>query len=188
MGTKPRSIGLNYESWDEINKKGYDDLIEKKIFMFIEDKINALLKHPVTPRSIVDNFLANSVNVTFNIRDFMQNNPGKRVADDHEKFPGKLDHTTCLAIRIGKKLHAQDKNYEQLAGKLKDNMFSESPYGAIPASLNNMIAIQAAYGNSSKTRTSFPNSDDIWCRIFGKEVYRSEKKFFFSHFFFRRWW
>lgn len=158
MGIKPGSIGLNYESWDEINKKGYDDLIEKKIFMFIEDKINALLKHPVTPRSIVDNFLANSVNVTFNIRDFMQNNPGKRVADDHEKFPGKLDHTTCLAIRVEKRPHVQDKNHEQLAR------------------------------NSSKTRTSFPNSDDIWCRIFGKEVYRSEKKFFFSHFFFRRWW
>ena len=32
---------------------------------------------------------------------FMVDNPGKKLPKDYKEFPGKMDHTTCLATRVG---------------------------------------------------------------------------------------
>jgi hypothetical protein len=33
-------------------------------------------------------------------REFFLNNPGRRLPRDYKLFPGKMDHTTCLCIKI----------------------------------------------------------------------------------------
>lgn len=43
--------------------------------------------------------LKNSVDTTLPSREFMEKNPDKPEPDDHALFPGKMDHTTCVAIR-----------------------------------------------------------------------------------------
>jgi len=34
-------------------------------------------------------------------REFMEKNPDKGLPKDYRKFPGKLDHTTCVSIKVG---------------------------------------------------------------------------------------
>lgn len=34
-------------------------------------------------------------------REWMQNNFGKELPRDYEQYPGKMDHTTCVVVRVG---------------------------------------------------------------------------------------
>lgn len=54
------------------------------------------------PSEIVNAVISHCVNATQSSRDWMHNNPGKRLPRDYVKFPGKMDHTTCVCFTVGK--------------------------------------------------------------------------------------
>lgn len=56
----------------------------------------------LTPKDIVNLVLDYCVRVTTSSRDFMENNPGLKLPSDYKLYPGKMDHTTCVAVRVGK--------------------------------------------------------------------------------------
>jgi len=39
----------------------------------------------------------------------MVNQPGKRLPSDYVEYPGKMDHTTCVCIRVGKQGKISDE-------------------------------------------------------------------------------
>lgn len=38
--------------------------------------------------------------LTLPSKEFMENNLTKKLSHDYRKYPGKLDHTTCLIFRV----------------------------------------------------------------------------------------
>jgi hypothetical protein len=51
--------------------------------------------------SILEAFLRNSLRNTHRCRSFMETNPGARQPTDYYAYPGKMDHTTCVCVRVG---------------------------------------------------------------------------------------
>eukprot|EP01122_Echinamoeba_exundans_P009097 TRINITY_DN3138_c0_g1_i1.p1 TRINITY_DN3138_c0_g1~~TRINITY_DN3138_c0_g1_i1.p1 ORF type:complete len:1118 (+),score=161.61 TRINITY_DN3138_c0_g1_i1:1174-4527(+) len=48
--------------------------------------------------NLVSAVIRNSVDVTLASRSFMESNPDKPEPEDHSEFPGKMDHTTVVAL------------------------------------------------------------------------------------------
>jgi CRP-like cAMP-binding protein len=49
---------------------------------------------------IVEKLIAHAITTTQSSRDFMESFPDKILPKDYKAFPGKLDHTTCVALKI----------------------------------------------------------------------------------------
>lgn len=58
-------------------------------------------KQKLTPAFIVEHLINYCWNITEPSRQWMEQNIGKKLPSDYITFPGKLDHTTCVAIRVG---------------------------------------------------------------------------------------
>lgn len=55
----------------------------------------------VTPQQIVDVLLRHAVDITRSSRDFMERYPSKRLPPDFKTYPGKMDHVSCVCVRVG---------------------------------------------------------------------------------------
>ena len=54
------------------------------------------------PKEVVDLILEYCVRVTKSSREFMEANPGLKLPSNYKLYPGKMDHTTCVVVRVGK--------------------------------------------------------------------------------------
>jgi len=66
--------------------------------------------HPfgsVTPACVTQRLIDHAMIVTQNSRDWMDQNPTKKLPEDFTKYPGKMDHATCVCIKV-KKLGPED--------------------------------------------------------------------------------
>ena len=61
------------------------------------------ISEKIVPSSIVNKLLDHCTKLTKNGREWLESNPGKRMPFDYVKYPGKMDHTTCLAFQVGQK-------------------------------------------------------------------------------------
>lgn len=52
----------------------------------------------LSPADVTRKLISLCVEQTLHTRNFMEQNPEKRQPCDYRAFPGKLDHTTCLAF------------------------------------------------------------------------------------------
>jgi hypothetical protein len=118
LGKTPKELGIEVEgnSWDKV----VDDKWAPKVYDFSEVKLNKLLVKPVTVTSVTRSLIQHSLEVTHPMRNYMQQNPGKRAPSDYTLFPGKLDHTTCLAAKICLKKASWIKASLQLGDKKID--------------------------------------------------------------------
>jgi len=58
-------------------------------------------KTPIkTPLYITQQIIQHCNNITSKGRSFMEKYPGKPLPSNYGKFPGKMDHTTCVCIRV----------------------------------------------------------------------------------------
>eukprot|EP01125_Pyxidicula_operculata_P011840 TRINITY_DN3876_c0_g1_i2.p1 TRINITY_DN3876_c0_g1~~TRINITY_DN3876_c0_g1_i2.p1 ORF type:complete len:291 (+),score=71.37 TRINITY_DN3876_c0_g1_i2:507-1379(+) len=101
LGKSPKDVGLkDVESWDDVDldkgtkikTKYMNDLITKIIF-----EKNKLL----TPKQISKKIIEYCMNITEASRHHMEQNPNLALEDDYQRFPGKMDHTTCIAFKVG---------------------------------------------------------------------------------------
>lgn len=104
LGKKPSEFGLVEETWKEL--EGNDaapsqaSLIQNEFrCRKMEEVINSVPK--VTPQTIVESLLNYCVKTTAACREFMEAHLGGKQPKDYIKYPGKLDHTTCIAVRVG---------------------------------------------------------------------------------------
>jgi len=107
LGKLPSDFGLSSSSWKEIP----DTEIEKLKNKYMTDKLVELisLEKDVTPKSVTLALIDHSMKTTQKSRDFMVNQPGKRLPSDYVEYPGKMDHTTCVCIRVGKQGKISDE-------------------------------------------------------------------------------
>lgn len=98
MGLTPKEISITVpdDDWKNVRDDQYDN-----IFNWSDDFINKMLPNPVTTESLTETFLKHAAVLTTPMRSFMETNPSKKVPPDYRSYPGKLDHTTCLAFNVG---------------------------------------------------------------------------------------
>eukprot|EP01112_Ceratiomyxa_fruticulosa_P016243 TRINITY_DN4877_c0_g1_i2.p1 TRINITY_DN4877_c0_g1~~TRINITY_DN4877_c0_g1_i2.p1 ORF type:complete len:582 (+),score=124.48 TRINITY_DN4877_c0_g1_i2:1929-3674(+) len=64
--------------------------------------VEKLLDGVENPKEISNRLIEHCVQVTKKSRDYMESNNGKRIPDNYVDYPGKMDHTTVLAFKVGK--------------------------------------------------------------------------------------
>lgn len=162
LGLLPKDIGIvGFDAWDQIDFPGEiqlesdsraDEAAMTQILRdkelndarsvrdkWVEDKMNSLvatLGEDPSPEDLVQLFCSHAQDCTKSSRDFMQENPDMSLPKDYTKFPGKMDHTTMTAFRIGR------------AGSADDDAVEDEP--SLMAGLGSMVAgaIGIAAGSS----------------------------------------
>jgi len=97
LGKSPTELGLNVDDWKKAPERE-SSVIKSK---FMCDMANELLKTTKNPAEVAHILIKHSISVTEASRDFMINNPTKKLPVDYVNYPGKMDHSTCVCIRVG---------------------------------------------------------------------------------------
>ena len=100
QGKLPSDFGLREEKWEQVECKTLHSLVDNYIVEFIEREMIPE-DNPVLA-SIVTNCANFVKNFTKSSRNFMEQNPKSKLPADLKLYPGKLDHSTCAAIKVGK--------------------------------------------------------------------------------------
>ena len=102
----PQYIGLTPESCGLTDWSGRDGATDEVVvqkakakFMhrWLREKLVPPGGHP-TPESIVTTLVEHADKTTQSSRDAMEANSDRRLPKDFEKYPGKMDHTACVAL------------------------------------------------------------------------------------------
>ena len=109
QGILPRDLGINVDNWEDesLDLRVTATLFTKYRLQFLKTLLfeeNPIITQ-LSPQSIVQRLLHNSLISTRQSRKFMREHPGKRLPSNFEKYPGKMDHTTALAITVGDVSH-----------------------------------------------------------------------------------
>jgi len=102
LGFTPEDLGMAGDmTWKEAeNEPGSK---EKKAVFMTTLFHDIVLPKGATPNAheMVTRILDYSHTTTDSSRVWMQANPNQRLPSDYTKFPGKLDHTTCVCFQVG---------------------------------------------------------------------------------------
>ncbi|KAH3758579.1 ABC transporter, ATP-binding protein [Pelomyxa schiedti] len=109
LGKTPGAVSAelsSYSTWADAYKAN-PTLTEKiKSDFMCEHLKQELLKNCgeglPTPGKVVDGIMKYCVSTTGPSREFMEQNPHKKLVCDYTLYPGKLDHTSCLCICVGR--------------------------------------------------------------------------------------
>lgn len=117
LGFTPADLGISANSWDTITdlvesetiKNAYRcKLLELIIYGELTKSPEVLppldapkFRPPPEPVNIVSNILQYCINTNHNAVSWMENNPNQRLPRDYKMYPGKMDHTTCVCLRVG---------------------------------------------------------------------------------------
>lgn len=105
FGKTPKEFGIEADNWADAEKNFLEqaedakNLFRKKI---IEKEIEKLEKEhgDFSPSLISLRLVDYCDNLTKPSRDFMTNNPGKKLPNDYALYPGKMDHTSCVVFKV----------------------------------------------------------------------------------------
>ena len=75
------------------------DLITKSLHNLSAESSSPI--HSPSPSLVAKTLVQNAENLTERGREYLLQNPTSRLPNDYTKYPGKMDHTTALAVRIG---------------------------------------------------------------------------------------
>jgi hypothetical protein len=97
---------LDFNTWSDAEKASPEDTDAAKSYyrkkllesMFLELEKK---KSKVSPEDICDVLMDYCSKLTAPSRQFMEEHPNTRLPNDYNTYPGKMDHTTCLAVRVG---------------------------------------------------------------------------------------
>jgi len=68
--------------------------------IMIEKLVNEVDGQP-NPRLVSKALVAQATKITRSIREYAEANVDKPVPQDHQLYPGKMDHATCLVFQVG---------------------------------------------------------------------------------------
>lgn len=125
LGEEPRNWGLKYDTWDEANEKDPKGTQNAKS-QFMVNKLKKVISgsneinddnddggnedsendenedgdEMPSPLNVVKSLVDNAVKITQSSRKWMNEHPKDKLPSDYVKYPGKLDHVTCVCIRV----------------------------------------------------------------------------------------
>jgi len=126
------------------------------------------LHNVCTPADITNRILEHCLSTTEAGRKFMKSS-GKKLPDDYEKFPGKMDHTSCVTLKVGKIPQQEAARISLSSYKQSSNFFinanNNNNNGNNVKDEENVNSSHTDVGNNADIRNvsrqrlaSFPNS------------------------------
>ncbi|EFA76545.1 hypothetical protein PPL_10313 [Heterostelium album PN500] len=123
IGVTPRECQLPYDHWSDMETEKIQECKSKYMQEFLKKRLlnAAAIQHhqqqqllqqqqphhhvqqeewTLTPKTIVEKLIEHCVETTRSSREFMVNSPNKPLPDDLKLYPGKMDHSTCVAFRV----------------------------------------------------------------------------------------
>ncbi|KAN0039978.1 hypothetical protein ACTA71_011860 [Dictyostelium dimigraforme] len=101
LGKTPDEVNIDAKGWEDLHQ---DDLLRAKT-QFMKSLLEEMIfKNPdekISPTDITNKIIDHCSTVTKNAREFMQEFPNKKQPNDYREYPGKMDHTTVVAYKIG---------------------------------------------------------------------------------------
>eukprot|EP01125_Pyxidicula_operculata_P009973 TRINITY_DN3286_c0_g1_i2.p1 TRINITY_DN3286_c0_g1~~TRINITY_DN3286_c0_g1_i2.p1 ORF type:complete len:1041 (-),score=173.71 TRINITY_DN3286_c0_g1_i2:514-3636(-) len=87
------------ETWDSIlnNEEAHRLKETYAVKKMSEILMNINLQSPV---EVINSLIQHALKTTYNSRSFMENNPDKAEPRDYVNYPGKMDHTTCICVKV----------------------------------------------------------------------------------------
>lgn len=111
LGKTPLDFQLKFDTWEDAEKQMPKEVEEaKNLFRktCLKDKIDDIIandpsssQHKVHPKAINKKLLNYCFTLTESSRKFMVDFPNKKLPSDFAEYPGKMDHTTAVTIRVG---------------------------------------------------------------------------------------
>ena len=99
LSITPRDLKLDFETWEDAAKLiNIEEVATKYRVQCLQHFISDIQCSPI---NIVEKIINHCNSVTKNSRDWMENNVSQPLPKDYEKYPGKMDHTTCVVFRVG---------------------------------------------------------------------------------------
>ncbi|EGC32458.1 hypothetical protein DICPUDRAFT_49599 [Dictyostelium purpureum] len=105
LGIKPTDLGIDSESWDKAgqefpieSEKAKNDYRQKWLNDHFCSSSNTT--EDLIPQNISDSLLRHCLVTTQSSRDFMETNTSKKLPSDYTLYPGKMDHNTCLVLKV----------------------------------------------------------------------------------------
>ena len=86
------------DSWENSQVKGLEEAASRFRVQYFKKLLG---NKEYTPHNILTTAIHHSETTTSQSRDFMETKPGKRLPKDYGLYPGKMDHSTCVAFRVG---------------------------------------------------------------------------------------
>ncbi|EFA82233.1 protein phosphatase 2C-related protein [Heterostelium album PN500] len=102
IGVSPRECGMPHDHWSDMDVEKAQDSKSKYMQEFLKKKLRPTPDEPIHPKNIVEKLIEHCVETTRSSREFMVAYPHKPLPDDLKAYPGKMDHTTCIAFKVGK--------------------------------------------------------------------------------------
>jgi hypothetical protein len=98
FGLSPREYGVDADQWQD----GEPELVNTVKAKYRSARMLELLQdvEHVTPEILTTRFVNFCIETTRSSQEFMQQNLGKKLPADYSRFPGKMDHTTLIALRV----------------------------------------------------------------------------------------
>jgi len=116
LGLFPNNFGFETEDWNNVE---YDKGVECKI-KYMNEFITTLMHKEdgevISPKLLSKKLMKHCLDTTEDGRQFMEQHPNTALEHDYVKYPGKMDHTTCVAFKIGRynPLDKEDNHQESL--------------------------------------------------------------------------
>lgn len=101
QGLVPRDLGLAYANWEGLSAVAVQAVKRTFIERFVEQRI--VRGDPrMTPKKFKDRLLEHCTALTAKTREHLSGNPNSKITGNYREFPGKLDHSSVAAVRVGK--------------------------------------------------------------------------------------
>eukprot|EP01133_Synstelium_polycarpum_P008018 gene8018-9420_t len=104
IGVAPKECQLPHESWSDMEFEKVQENKSKYMQEFLKKKLRSPDNdlEPLSAKMITEKLIEHCVETTRSSREFMVAYPNKPLPDDLKAYPGKMDHTTCVAFKVGK--------------------------------------------------------------------------------------
>ncbi|EGG25356.1 protein phosphatase 2C-related protein [Cavenderia fasciculata] len=127
---------------------------------FTTSFLESILTDLDEPSKIANRLIQHCWNTTESSRDFLENNPGKRLPQDYNKYPGKMDHTTCICFRVGEfdlDEPFQQQQQQQMSQQLGstppgDELLNFSPPNSVFSTSPNHVSNQSQFTTTGQPK------------------------------------
>ena len=100
LGIAPKELKLDHNDWSDVGEADAHRAVSPFIQHSIENKIHQSGIVPTAHRC-THALLNNAMETTQKSRNFMEQNPTKKLPDNYSLFPGQLDYASCLSFSVG---------------------------------------------------------------------------------------
>ncbi|KAL6066075.1 TipA [Balamuthia mandrillaris] len=167
LGITPGHLGLKYSTWEEAEKQDLrlaDETKNQFRIQYLNDIIKKAKRKgsPLTPAQLAAQVTYHAYALTQSSRQFIENNSHARLPEDYTLYPGKMDHTSCVAIFAGgltlEGASLEDSEEPSESSSTENLLTQDTFYQAIPLTTFLDSASSASSASSTASYSTSPSA------------------------------